>query len=552
MKFPPRVFLTQFADAKTEVHPYQGYKEMRCHGDRESYYIVGGEGLKRVPAFTGLPSHTGGAPDDGDQPSANGDEEPKYQFGWISGKTKNEYPSRDELMQKVVALGVCMNDPLKCHNQLGGNSGDSTITSGYTYLGQFLAHEITFDKEPSLSPINYRSPEIDLDSLYGLGPPRDGHLYRDRLRLKVDQTQSNDNLHVSFENDLPRDDEGKAIIGDPRNDENLAIAQMHVAFSRFHNVVVDDVVNSFNESEEQLFDRAREEVVKYFQWIIVHDYLPKIVGQDVVDRVRKDGLKGFKFAANESNQLFIPLEFSAAAFRIGHSMVRARYDWNFYQPDVGLIDVFRQTRHSGKLIKLPSDWVMDWRRFFDFSDLGYPAAPSINMAKALDTSFALHIENIPDFPHKVSDKHLQAITIRNLIRAYDLGVPSGEEMAEHLEVEPRLSVEEFRATGQKHLLEDPIFANRTPLWYYILREAEIETQAQGGVSRLGQVGGLIVAGTILEIIRHSRYSIFRDTEWQPKFGRPGLVDGPRRFDMTDLLHTANIVAPIAANQNYLL
>jgi len=516
---------------------------MSVHGNRNDYFIVrqglakaGGEGIDK-PSGSQLLSSSEAAP-----------VEPTFRFDWIANQTSQSYPSADLVDQALISLGSCMNNPTACHNEPPQTeTRDSEIPSGYTYLGQFLAHEITFDRDPTLTPLSFRSPEIDLDSLYGAGPQHNPQFFNDHARLRIGPTHKIPDLNREFENDLPRstgDQEpvGTAVISDPRNDENLIVAQTHVAMILFHNRVVDSLAQSCPPGE--LFERARAEVVKYFQWIILNDYLPRLIGKERLTQVLSDGLRGYSFAPGED--LFIPFEFSVAAFRVGHSMVRNRYLWNCFHPAVVPLSLFEQTRFSGLLPRLTSDWVIDWRHFYDFREFDYPQT-TINMAKKIDTEFSFHLESIPHYPHKTTDVRLRALAVRNLRRAFELKLPTGEEMAEHLQLnhDEILTDAHFKSGKQGHLFQDSILKGKTPLWYYILRESELE--AENGNSYLGPIGGRIVAGTIIEIIRNSRYSIIRDEQWRPTFGRMTTA-GVRRFEMVDLLQSANVVAPIAQFQ----
>jgi hypothetical protein len=530
---------------------------MQRHGNRESYFIVG-RGTVDVSAPRPGEAQALAAPP---QTAPAPVQEVKFKFGLMFGASRHEYDAeaRQDIDKKLVALGGCMNDPKACHQQGGViDPSDSLIPSGYTYLGQFLAHEITFDISPPLAPLpqpdDHRSPEIDFDGLYGAGKGGSPDLYEDYARLKVGTTSTIKNLEKEFHNDLPRDQSGaqtsgQALIIDPRNDENLPVAQTHVAFIKFHNKVVD-FLEAGGCPREKVFASAREEVVRHFQWIILEDYLPKMVSRDVLDSVRRDGLEGFKF--KEGEELFIPLEFSAAAFRIGHSMVRNRYEWNGYHNSkldttATLVDLFDQTKFSGELggrSRLASDWVIDWRRFYDFKDFNQYPFEKPNIAKKLDTTFSLRLDKLTNFQHNGLEMAERAITTRNLRRGFALGLPTGEEMAERLD-QPSLTAEQLASGRQAHVLNDPFFRGKTPLWYYILKEAELN---EGG--QLGPVGGRILAGTLVEIIRHSPGSILQEKDWRPKFGSPAQGVGPPRFEMTDLLNFAKVVDPIGEYQNY--
>ncbi len=300
------------------------------------------------------------------------------------------------VVEKLVLLGQNMNIPSSTPH---APAQQSTIPSGYTYLGQYIAHEVSFDKTKALivddsMPEGYRSPQIDLDSLYGLGPKKERRLYQDCARLKVGETVAEGYVQETFLNDLPRAGYGrkyptKALIADPRNDDNLATAQMHVALARFHNRVVDALQRhskflpgcpepDHGEGcpHQKLFECARREVVQHFQSIILSDFLPRILDEKVMTLIRNRELRYYDL----KQPVFMPLEFSVAGFRFGHSMVRGSYEWNplrcsedFQLGAPQLKELFRFTRFSGDMggaARLKSDWVIDWRRFFEGFERG--------------------------------------------------------------------------------------------------------------------------------------------------------------------------------------
>jgi hypothetical protein len=267
-----------------------------------------------------------------------------------------------------------------------GNLTPGPIGAGFTYLGQFIDHDLTFDKTAlmegaDVSPADLeqgRSPALDLDSLYGLGPqdPGSAKFYSDGLHLKMG---SADGGPPTKGFDLPRRGTGnavsrrKAVIPDPRNDENLAVAQLHLAFIRFHNRVVDSLPASVPPA--QRFNQARKLVVKHYQWMIRSDYLPKICEPSVVTDVFKNGRKAFEVGAPPNSMPTMPLEFSVAAFRLGHSMIRADYSWNRNFPDATLDQLFDFSGLSGDLgggDRLPSIWIADFRRLFNSASLVAP------------------------------------------------------------------------------------------------------------------------------------------------------------------------------------
>jgi len=171
------------------------------------------------------------------------------------------------------------------------NQNNPTHTAGTTFFGQFLDHDMTFDAnsslavvtEPATSP-NTRTPALDLDSVYGGGPTATPQFYSttDRAKLRIESGGR-------FE-DVPRGTNNVAIIADPRNDENVIISGIQAAVIKFHNRVVDQV-RSQNPggTVDAIFAQARQIVTFHYQWIIIHEFLPQIIGQDRVDRILSSG-----------------------------------------------------------------------------------------------------------------------------------------------------------------------------------------------------------------------------------------------------------------------
>src|SRR5215211_7741114 len=220
---------------------------------------------------------------------------------------------------RVVPKGTQLGTPARKKLALAmteGGGGFGQVPAGFTYFGQFVDHDMTFDKTTvsfgsnvsAADLIQGRSPALDLDSLYGKGPanPGSAKFYKDDRHFKLGKTEA-----------VPG-------IPDKRNDENLAVAQTHLALQRFHNRVVDTSLPP-GTAANQRFIRAREIVVKHYQWVIRHDYLPRICEPSVVDDVFTNGRKVFEKNAAPTDVPTMPIEFSVAAFRLGHSMIRRDY-----------------------------------------------------------------------------------------------------------------------------------------------------------------------------------------------------------------------------------
>lgn len=514
---------------------------MPRHSNRSVFFVCG-EGVLKDPD---LPSSGCPVPGHSGEPESCRSTETQFKFGRMFPQIKaagGDEESHKAVVAELLELATTINA------KADDGDNDSDLPSGYTYLGQFIAHEVTFDKTEEPLDSNgaepgFRSPQIDLDSLYGRGPqdPKDHRFYQDGARLRVGETIAGPEIRNTFFNDLPRagfgsEEIGKARIPDPRNDENLVIAQTHLAFIKFHNKVVDSVYLS-GVAPEELFETAKKEVVQHFQWIILKDFLPKLLHKQAAE-VLETGVPKF-FKPDPEFGLFMPLEFSVAAFRFGHSMVRSKYEWNFIQNSgngrsASINNIFKFTGFSGDLHEKPrleSDWVIDWRRFFDLTKVGYPNDARLsNKARKIDTGFSLRIETIKGYPHVTKDLSHQSIVARNLLRGHACGLPCAEDVAD------MLGIKEADRLNQAQIgIESPLLTRHTPLWYYILKEAE----ANNG--KLGPVASVIIAETLVGLIKESPNSILNDPSWRPKYG-PRADEGI--FEMADLLVFAEVVDPI--------
>jgi Animal haem peroxidase len=444
-----------------------------------------------------------------------------------------------------------------------GGGGASQIPSGFTYLGQFIDHDLTFDKTdvmlgthvPPAQLLQARSPSLDLDSLYGAGPqdPESAKFYEaDGLHLKMGKTVAAEGIPAKQGFDLPRGAgssaaaKRKAIIPDPRNDENLAVAQTHLAMIRFHNRVLDSLPASVPSA--QRFAQARELVTRHYQWMIRTDYLPRICAPGVVNNVFNSGRKAFEVGAPPTDVPTMPIEFSVATFRLGHSMIRRAYAWNKIFDGVdGTLDLlFTFSATSGDLggdPRLPSTWIADFRRLYDFREANRPnlavPAAKFNRAMRIDTKLVNPLGHLP--PKTVGGPSQMAendpkrnLAFRNLTRARMVRLATGQQMATFLKSRGVALTKLTRAQirhgsngadllGLTQTQRAKLFTN-TPLWFYILREAELN----GG--KLKGVGARIVAETFHRAMEGSQVSIVRDPSWRPTLGPNNTT-----FRMVDLL-----------------
>jgi hypothetical protein len=341
----------------------------------------------------------------------------------------------------------------------------------------------------------------------------------------------------------------RAFIGDARNDENLIIAQFHLAVLKFHNRAVDWLSSEQNDDGfdfpvfgvgfrpgSRLFNQARRLVRWHYQWLVVNDYLKTVTMPGVVDKVL---LGGPKFYAPRQRRLFMPLEFSVAAFRFGHSMVRRAYDHNrnfgknnggpgVVLPSASFDQLFLftgtgfQRDDAGAVTHnpflgaptLPFNWIIEWDRFDNKG-----SSDPTHFARKIDTHLAPPILDLVNEGNNLTGtlqtliKHLAQ---RNLVRGYLLHMPTGQAVAEAMGVTP-LSEAELRkdnSTAANAALDQGGFIEKTPLWYYLLKEAEV--RANGNT--LGEVGSRIVCETIIGLLLFDRDSYLHQRGWDPADG----------------------------------
>jgi hypothetical protein len=403
------------------------------------------------------------------------------------------------------------------------------LFAGFTFIGQFIDHDITLDTTPldqqQADPdaeVNFRTPRYDLDSVYGRGPEKDPQLYdpddQDKLLLK-----KNGNGVL----DVPRDDNGRAIIGDPRNDENLIIVQFHKAVAQFHNKIVD-YSRSQGMRKEWVFETARRLARWHYQWAVIHDFIPRMTGDDFVGKsgtVYKEvagkppviNLSYYK-PTNRDGRPFMPVEFAVAAYRFGHSLIRPFYVLN----STGKVDIFgtdgARNLNGGRPI--PSDLVMEWKNILPV-DPTFPARPP----RKIDTKLSIPLSTLPSsaVPPPDPTKHL---AVRNTLRGKRVGLPSGQQVAKAMRV-PVLS------NATLEISNDPGWGGEAPLWYYILKEAELPPY---NAERLGPVGGRIMAETLVGLLQRDPNSyLYLDSSWKPT---PPIASTTGQFTFVDLLKYA--------------
>jgi len=483
------------------------------------------------------------------------------------------------------------------------SNGEFRLPAGYTYFGQFVDHDITFDPVSSLELQNdpdgltdFRTPRFDLDSLYGRGPMDQPYLYQaDGLRLL-----EGDDIGPSGQKDLVRVQVGdlrRAVIGDPRNDENKIVSQLQATFIRLHNRVVQWVIDKEPELslDPDRFKRAQQLVRWHYQWVVVEDFLRRIVGDDPFapgPGVVSDILAPASFETSDGAHSlirprlqffhpkvnpFMPVEFAVAAYRYGHSAIRPSYHINSFleqalpqpRPVPGAagvksfrIPIFTNTPGGtdslGGFQEVPGKWGVEWNFFLH---MGAPVPNLPQPSYKIDTVISHPLGAMPirvtapellvqGFPPEVA----QALPVRNLLRGLRLGLPAGEHVALAMGLTPDPAIAITAATLQQpqtadlgispeqiaDAVNDFAGARQSPLWYYILKEAEL-TSGQDSAGKpvigahLGPVGGRLVAETLIGLLVGDPLSFVRvQPNWKPIFPRrDGTSKGA--FTLADLV-----------------
>ena len=398
----------------------------------------------------------------------------------------------------------------------------------FTYLGQFLDHDMTLmpvpldDANEDLTTFtNGRTPRLDLDSLYGGGLQGSPNFYDASGHFVTV-------INANGVEDLQRGPDGTAVLVEGRNDENLVIAQIHLAFQRFHNHYIDQGYS---------FSDAQTLVRWHWQWVIVHDFLPEVVGQDVVDQflvyngAGKPNVRYQFYKSGNPNRPMMPVEFAVAAYRFGHSMIRLAY----VMPagSITKTQVFNAAQndlHGSRPI--PANLKIDFHNFVDVP--GVPAAPGRNIFRKIDSLISKSVFFLPVNPPVVAPADTPLVTTlpaRNLLRGARVGLPSYQDVASAMNIQPlSLALLSNANTVPPIDFTDPGWGAQTPLWYGILKESEVLKTGQ----TLGPTGGRIVAEVILGLIDKDKTSYFSSPQaWVPQDGSI-----PGEFHIYDLLALA--------------
>jgi len=431
----------------------------------------------------------------------------------------------------------------------GKDPEESGIPALYTYLGQFIDHDLTFDPASSLQAqddpdalTDFRTPAFDLDNIYGRGPDDQPYMYaNDGKSFLLGDPLTGGDPNAT---DLPRNSAtpARALIGDPRNDENTIVSQLQGLFHRFHNRTVKD-------NPALAFEQVQKLVRFHYQYVILNDFLPRIISSHVLDALKANGAfeqKKLEFF-HWKNEPFMPVEFSVAAYRLGHSMVRPGYRLN--DGDSNLLPIFNTPDAQKAGFKddladfraVVANRAIDWGRFIDIDTRVYDGTDAQNkkrlqFAYRIDTSVVFALGNLP-VPAVVAAPP-QSLPIRNLIRGWRMGLPSGQHVAKAMGEIPMDDKDILIGKGvdkqdpsDPPIVSidkiDPAFRNNCPLWTYILAEAmkkplkkvaiPVKKKISITTPQLGSVGGRIVAEVFLGLMfgdNHSMLSL--QPTWQPE------------------------------------
>lgn len=490
----------------------KGYRKM---ADREHHGMKPLEGLSPYCSMKSYGHEDEGGPFREDR------------FGRMFGELPPAY-TRTDILEKIGEVGGKMDGK-------SANDRTKTVPVGMIFFGQFVDHDITLDATTTFDSVidrpgeiaNVRTPTLDLDCIYGLGPEAQPYLYnqdRDlgdpkkpgpfagvKLLTGTDNPGQNGsgNLH---EHDLLRAPNGRAIIGDPRNDENRVISQIQLAMIRFHNHVAEEIRTKprefgFSEapSGHTLYEAARRQTTWHYQWAVVNDFLVSICGLPVVERILGCGREHYCGGIP-----FIPVEFSVAAYRFGHSMIPMKVQTRKGEDP---LELFGQKLGRGFDALSDPEGVVDWHEL-----LFTPANRQVERAQKLDTKLAGDLLKLP-FVNVDAPAREKSLATRNLLRGNVFLLPGGEKIAAAIGCDQSQIDKVIKKVGD---INADLGVEGIPLWLYLLAEAEVIGRAETPKKNepgegLGPVGATIVAETIIGLMELDDHSYLgSNRNWGPR------------------------------------
>ncbi|MEM7551898.1 MAG: peroxidase family protein [Bacteroidota bacterium] len=424
----------------------------------------------------------------------------------------------------------------------------NSVPLGMVFLGQYidhdLAHDFSSDFHRQNSPdsiTNFATPYFDLEGLYAKGPERFSELYKEdgiRLLTGKDEPFYSKERESLKKFDILRDSRGIGILGSALNDENVVVSQLHLKFIEFHNAIADVLEYELSSyladapltemenfiQKNGLSVSARRVTQWHYQWIIIHEFLPMIIGEPMA---RELLIHGRQFYKPETLPPYLPVEFSAAAYRFGHSIVSDRL---YLQDPQYVYDLFGRNLGSGFTALGDSARIVQWDHFFALN------STPVQLANKVDTKIVSSLLNLP---FRIVRDSVNSLATRNLMRGESFNLPSGQQVRERLGISDTINskVDEFLNKDEFKELP-PEFSTHTPLWFYILAESEIIGRMDKNGSKpgegLGPTGARIVGEVMIGLIEEDPNSYLNQMKnWKPFLGKNG------DFTVKDLIQFTN-------------
>lgn len=334
------------------------------------------------------------------------------------------------------------------------------LPAGYTYFAQFVMHDLT----------SGRSPRLALRAVYGDGPTGSPDLYdaQNPGHFRIGRSLGRVTLR-----DLPRDRRGNAVIGDQRNDRTIMLGQVHAAFLELHN---STMASLGRRDRAAAFRCARRRVERRYRRLVIEDLLPRLVDEAV--------LKTIAGRRPSIDLRRLPLEFTLAVGRFGHAMVKPRYRVGERLQAV-LFRAGGDTEPFSDLRGQPLDEraAISWEHFFPVGSLNH-----LQRAAKISTKICRPLFEMPG-PRRATDRSIAYLTLAASAKAR---LPSGQRVADALGFDALAPETVWRSL--------PFGRTEAPLWFYVLREAEVEQHGR----RLGSVGSAILASVMLDTCAASK------------------------------------------------
>jgi len=474
-------------------------------------------------------------------------------------------PVAESTREILKQLADCMGDP-GTPALPEAATFDSTIPAIFTYFGQFIDHDLTArtDREGSVtelgqgdtfSPLNPdevlgnlrngRRPTLDLDSVFGDGPAlvngaktQSQALYTDELKLHVYENGNQFDLPRQKRINADGNISYPAIIADGRNDENVIISQLQTAFIKFYNAIYDAMPGVGPET----YIRARQLASWAYQYVVIHDYLKNVCDLHVVTDTLLNGPRFIGASVGRAGS-FMPLEFSVAAFRFGHSMIRPFYQLNALSGDVEVMNLLgtgdNPDNFDPATQQLIPARIIDWNNF---------VGADAQNARRIDAKIAKGLFDLSKLSRM--GPVLKHLARSNLFRSYNLSIPTGQAMCDAFKIFPLKPNQMLDCADVEKAtsLNESWVDHRTPLWYYVLREAAVQQDGDC----LGELGSRIISETIINLIKQDKNSYLNNC-CHPAIekGADGEVTGIRVADgpnglmatLQDILVFAGVLVP---------